>query len=650
MFGKINTAKGDSSPIKAQSNDFDRYQCASARTGSRTEKTWVPAHDERGSVEVTRDDIEYALGSASTKRQRRGSSPGKSPGSRKFRSSQPLPLNHDASVNPPRSHSSQSSVSDQLALSTASATDLVVPASRMPAVNTAGARSLLLGTNSAPQDQASAAQAAAEHISSSTALHKPDAGESFVETATEDTERKYCPTEARSSLKRSCSETSAGDCIDKENLVISVSCSTTALEYSAASPVQEPAAETISSASFNRSHGSRPDLKNLVKSFKTQFNKKHNGLKREEPTPEFIAPAAMMCSAGARATRSEVDCDTTDRPGDIRPCPKARRTGPGRIDSVAARAVWQRMAAANEEAGDDSSISTLDAATSDDEGMYAESQMVSYERVAGQHPLQRPTSLQRATTTSPGSQSATRRQSGSDPPPPPPPLAPGSGTRPPQSTEFRSSNHACAKTKVFQLSGFNTKDKLLLQQAIQQLGGVVSENAAWDPSTTHLIANEAKRVEKMLAACARGRWVLRSTYLDASAVANSWVDEAPHELNSCVTNPTLAQAPARCRQMVAQNAALRDNGMFSNMRVHLLITDERRKGIVKRVLLAGGAIVVNTAPNRCVEQNAFVFVDSKGADNQESDARHYTADDMQLLLTRGEFDAKASHLCISNVQ
>ena len=57
---------------------------------------------------------------------------------------------------------------------------------------------------------------------------------------------------------------------------------------------------------------------------------------------------------------------------------------------------------------------------------------------------------------------------------------------------------------------------------------------------------------------------------------------------------------------------------------------------------------MNTAPNRCVEQNAFVFVDSKGADNQESDARHYTADDMQLLLTRGEFDAKASHLCISN--
>jgi hypothetical protein len=99
-----------------------------------------------------------------------------------------------------------------------------------------------------------------------------------------------------------------------------------------------------------------------------------------------------------------------------------------------------------------------------------------------------------------------------------------------------------------------------------------------------------KRVEKVLAACATGRWVLRPSFLQASIAAGRWVEEAEHEWQlKPGTAPTdLTAAPRRCRLLVAKHGQLR-KGVFSDMRVQLTITDERKRGIVSRVMSAGGA-------------------------------------------------------------
>ena len=93
-----------------------------------------------------------------------------------------------------------------------------------------------------------------------------------------------------------------------------------------------------------------------------------------------------------------------------------------------------------------------------------------------------------------------------------------------------------------------------------------------------------------MAACATGRWVLRLSFLQASIAAGRWVEEAEHEwqLKPGTARTDLIAAPRRCRLLVAKHGQLR-NGVFSSMRVQLMITDERKRGIVSRVMSAGGA-------------------------------------------------------------
>ena len=110
------------------------------------------------------------------------------------------------------------------------------------------------------------------------------------------------------------------------------------------------------------------------------------------------------------------------------------------------------------------------------------------------------------------------------------------------------------------------------------------------------LAPQANKVEKFLAACAAGRWVLSPSYVHECHRAGGFqgVSEAAHELSPamgderCKGSSVLKAVPKRCRLLVSERDGA---GMFSGWRAVVAITDERRRGIVERVLQAGGAQV-----------------------------------------------------------
>jgi hypothetical protein len=118
--------------------------------------------------------------------------------------------------------------------------------------------------------------------------------------------------------------------------------------------------ELADKSDVGRQQHAQPDLKNLVKDFRSKFKRKPDEASREELAAELVGP--MVVSNTRRATRSEVECDTTNRPGGaLGRAAKARRFGSSSdMDVAIAKKVKAQLIAAG--AVDDSAGSTLDTA------------------------------------------------------------------------------------------------------------------------------------------------------------------------------------------------------------------------------------------------------------------------------------------------
>lgn len=317
-------------------------------------------------------------------------------------------------------------------------------------------------------------------------------------------------------LKRSASESHVTDGGGKENVVNAVG------EDGRPASAPDPPTEPISSpqAATSSQQKQKPDLSLLVKDFKLKFQKKKSETPREDP---FLPPPARSTSFnGAEqrsVTRSEVERDTTERPSGNSKRRRQRQAARGRgVDAATASAVRSRLTARKGQHSE--SISTLDSGTmgtgmSDDEDMYAESQMVVYDRSAG-----------------PTNAAAVQLSRGAARGIPEPAAAAtdsadqtinvhseGFGLREdsqPRRTTRRSSAAAAGnnaanpkpqqpavsapeqRTHVFMVSGLSPSEKKQAIADIKKLGGKISSAVEWDHSCTHLIIKQAKRVEKMV--------------------------------------------------------------------------------------------------------------------------------------------------------
>ncbi|OQS07504.1 hypothetical protein THRCLA_00481 [Thraustotheca clavata] len=86
-----------------------------------------------------------------------------------------------------------------------------------------------------------------------------------------------------------------------------------------------------------------------------------------------------------------------------------------------------------------------------------------------------------------------------------------------------------APTRLFLLTG--TQEEMAINESIIQfLGGTVLQSKrAFDPSCTHVICKEFRRTEKIIAACASGKWILTPQYLTDSRKKGIFLDEEPYE-------------------------------------------------------------------------------------------------------------------------
>ncbi|KDO23569.1 hypothetical protein SPRG_10764 [Saprolegnia parasitica CBS 223.65] len=83
--------------------------------------------------------------------------------------------------------------------------------------------------------------------------------------------------------------------------------------------------------------------------------------------------------------------------------------------------------------------------------------------------------------------------------------------------------------RMFLLTG--THEELAINESIVQfLGGVVVHSArAFDPACTHVICKELRRTEKIIAACASGKWILTPEYLRDSRAQGLFLSEEGYE-------------------------------------------------------------------------------------------------------------------------
>jgi hypothetical protein len=148
-----------------------------------------------------------------------------------------------------------------------------------------------------------------------------------------------------------------------------------------------------------------------------------------------------------------------------------------------------------------------------------------------------------------------------------------------------------AVTACFLLSGLTPSQKSQYSEIIKKLGGTVIDQQYFDLRCTHVVVGTPTRSEKYLAACAAGKWVLQTSYLDESDSVGVFIQEEPHEWALNVDIPAqdsskkaLIEATRRWRIHVSANSS----GAFHNWKVVLFVS--KVEGF--KLLEAGGATVV----------------------------------------------------------
>lgn len=68
------------------------------------------------------------------------------------------------------------------------------------------------------------------------------------------------------------------------------------------------------------------------------------------------------------------------------------------------------------------------------------------------------------------------------------------------------------------------QDRHIAEKIVLELGGEVSIESSYDPTSTHLICLKPSRNEKILSSIAAGKWVLHYLYIEACKTENKFVD------------------------------------------------------------------------------------------------------------------------------
>ncbi|NWX22772.1 SLF1 protein, partial [Aegotheles bennettii] len=173
---------------------------------------------------------------------------------------------------------------------------------------------------------------------------------------------------------------------------------------------------------------------------------------------------------------------------------------------------------------------------------------------------------------------------------------------------------------------------------------------------THLIAKKLCKSEKVLAACAAGKWILTQEYIINSAKSGRWLDETTYEWGYEIEkdthySPQMQSAPKRWRKELTRSGA---PGAFHGWKVVLPVKEgDKRMASFRRILEAGKATICSSQNAEDNVTHIFINKNSFPMQNKEclSEAQYYPFQYLGDYLLENEIknteDAQANHFLTS---
>ncbi|XP_068858367.1 SMC5-SMC6 complex localization factor protein 1 isoform X2 [Aphelocoma coerulescens] len=200
-----------------------------------------------------------------------------------------------------------------------------------------------------------------------------------------------------------------------------------------------------------------------------------------------------------------------------------------------------------------------------------------------------------------------------------------------------------SQKRIIQITGFKKQEKKALLKCLFKLNCVFIESKKYR-NCTHLVAKKLCKSEKVLAACAAGKWVLTKEYIINSAESGRWLDEATYEWGYEIErdthySPQMQSAPKRWREELTNSSA---PGAFHRWKVVLLVKrGDKRMPCIRRVLRAGKATICSS---KNAEHNiTHVFIGGKISPLQNkkclSEAQHYSLQYIGRYLFENEIQS-----------
>ncbi|NXS11463.1 SLF1 protein, partial [Neodrepanis coruscans] len=150
--------------------------------------------------------------------------------------------------------------------------------------------------------------------------------------------------------------------------------------------------------------------------------------------------------------------------------------------------------------------------------------------------------------------------------------------------------------RIIQITGFKKQEKNALLKWLFKLDCVFIDSKKYK-NCTHLVAKKLCKSEKVLAACAAGKWVLIKEYIINSAESGRWLDETMYEWGYEIERDShyssqMHSAPKRWREEMTLSGAA---GAFHGWKIVLPVKKgNKRFASIRRVLQAGKATICSS--------------------------------------------------------
>ncbi|KFW87486.1 Ankyrin repeat domain-containing protein 32, partial [Manacus vitellinus] len=184
-----------------------------------------------------------------------------------------------------------------------------------------------------------------------------------------------------------------------------------------------------------------------------------------------------------------------------------------------------------------------------------------------------------------------------------------------------------SQKRIIQITGFKEKEKKTLLKCLLKLNCVFIDSKKYR-NCTHLVAKKLCKSEKILAACAAGKWVLTKEYIINSAESGRWLDETTYEWGYEIEkdthySPQMQSAPKRWREELTFSSA---PGAFHRWKVVLPVKEgDKRMASIRRVLQAGKAAICSSHDAEHSVTHIFINNDFCPMQNKKclSEAQYY---------------------------